>query len=460
MNSATKSLKFRVISAGVWASFVGIAGTVLRFGSSLIMTRLLFPDAFGLLAIGAVTSMLLNLFSDIGIRQFVINHERGHEQKYLDSVWGMSVIRGAMIMLGGIVAAGVIAACNWFGWFGPDSVYGHPDLPAIIAMTSISSLILGFKSPKLYVLERNLDLRKLAYLELAAQLAGTLVTIALAWWWRNVWSVVAGGYITAIVSVLLSFQYANWDLGRLRWDRSIVAEVVRYGRWILLSSATSVIAANLDRLMLGFWVAPAALGLYTLALNIVGMVDGIASRPFMAVAMPAFSEVVRRGDGKLKSVYLRVRLPFDLLTVTAAGAVFATAQLMVQVLYDDRYADAGRSLQILSFSLLFLRYNITGTAHVSLGEPRTASISSVIKLVAIALAIPVGYSLGGYFGAVWAISLHMLPATLYLLWMNGRHGLNDFWFEARMLLAWPAGYALGWVANKLAGPVLSLLGLG
>jgi O-antigen/teichoic acid export membrane protein len=458
VQSNKQSLKFRVLSAGAWASFIGVAGTVLRFGSSLIMTRLLFPDAFGLLAIGSVTAMLLNLFSDIGIRQFVINHERGTDRNYLDTIWGMSVARGAMIMAGAIIAAGAIAVCSWLNWFGPDSVYGHPDLPAIIALTSISSLIVGFKSPKLYVLERSLDLRKLAYVELASQLAGALVTILLAWLWRNVWSVVVGGYIASIATVLLSYHFSKWELGRLRWNREIVSEVVIYGRWILLSSATFVIASNLDRLMLGFWIAPAALGLYALALNIVGIVDGVASRPFMAVAMPAFSEVVRRGDGKLKTVYLKVRMPFDLLTVGAAGFVFATAQLMVEVLYDDRYAEAGRSLQILSFSLLFLRYNITATAHVSLGEPRTASISSVVKLLAIAMAIPIGHSLGGYYGAVWAISLHMLPATFYLFLKNTRHNLNDFWFEARMLAAWPAGFLLGWVANKLSVPVLSMMG--
>lgn len=460
VESPRESLKFRALTAGAWATLIGMAGTAFRFGSSVVMTRLLFPEAFGLLVLGAVTAAILNMLSDIGIKQFVINSERGADQKYLDSIWGISIVRGALITLGGFAAAAVVGIGDHFDWFEAGSVYGHPDLPAVIALTSISSLLAGFRSPRIFVLERSLNLRPVAIVELASQLVGTLATIFLAWLWRDVWSVVVGGYVTAIVSVALSLNCAGGPPGRPRWDHQVVREVVTYGRWILISSVTFVVATNLDRLMLGFWIAPAALGLYALALNIVGIVDAIASRPFLSVAMPAFSEVIRRGDGKLKAVYLKVRMPFDVVTVGAAGFLFATAGLIVSVLYDDRYAEAGRSLQILSFSLLFLRYNVTGAAHVSLGEPKTSSMTSVIKLISIVAAIPVGHALGGYIGAVWAVSLHMLPSTVYLFLMNTRHGLNDFRFEAKMLALWPAGYLAGWVANRASGPILSAVGLG
>ena len=48
------SLKARALHAGMWATVVAIGAAVMRFGSSLIMTRLLVPDVFGVVALATV----------------------------------------------------------------------------------------------------------------------------------------------------------------------------------------------------------------------------------------------------------------------------------------------------------------------------------------------------------------------------------------------------------------------
>ncbi|MGC4029162.1 MAG: oligosaccharide flippase family protein [Steroidobacteraceae bacterium] len=453
------SLKSRTIRAGVWSSLIGFAGTALRFGSSLVMTRLLYPEAFGVFAIASTVLVILTLLSDVGLKQFIVFRPRGNERRYLDTIWSMSALQGTLIAGIAATVAAVVKIGQVYGKFPADSVYAHPDLPLLVALTAISSLIAGFKSPKLALLERNLDLRRVAYIEVLSQLTGTLVTIGLAWLWRDVWSIVVGAWCAAAVSVLLSLFWLEGARGRMRWDAEVAREVIFYGRWILLSSATFVVAGNLDRLLLGVWVTPLLLGIYVLALNISSIVESIITRPFGQVAMPALSEVVRRGDGGLRKAYFKLRLPLDVVTLCAAGFFFAAAPTIIDILYDKRYAEAGRTLQVLSFSLLFVRYGVTATAHVSLGEPRTASISNVIKLCTVALAVPVGNAIGGYYGAVWAIALHMIPSTLYLMLKNRQRELNDFLFEARSLLLWPIGFGAGWLFNMIAWPILHKLGL-
>ena len=69
------SLKQRVLKSGAW-SFAGhCLSQAIRFGSNLIMTRLLAPDAFALMAIATVVMIGLNMFSDLGLRPIVVrNH--------------------------------------------------------------------------------------------------------------------------------------------------------------------------------------------------------------------------------------------------------------------------------------------------------------------------------------------------------------------------------------------------
>lgn len=453
------SLKTRTLRAGLVVALTALASNVLRVGSSLVMTRLLVPEVFGIVALSTAIYVMIGLFSDIGLRQSVVGDQRGEDEQFLDNVWTLHVVRGA----GLAAVAAFIALILWglahAGVFSPDSVYAHPDLPAVLALTGVTSIWAGFWSIKIFVLERRLDFRASGYLELSGQVAGTVSTIVLAYYWRSIWAIVAGMHIGILVNVLLSHRMAPGRLPVFRWDKQTIKGVVRYGRWILFSSVAYVVATNLDRTLLGVLVTPTALGLYGLAANIVLACESVIGRPFHQLGMPAIAEAVRSGHAELRTLTLRFRRLNDLISVGLAGFLFAVGQLVIDVLYDPRYAAAGKVLSILSFSLVFARYNTLVQIHLAVGDPKTGSWLNSTRAVSIAVLLPLGYTLLGLEGALWAISLHMLPATMVILARNQKHGLNDFGFEARMLLAWPAGAAVGWAGAWLARPVLDYLGV-
>jgi O-antigen/teichoic acid export membrane protein len=452
------TLRSRAVRAGIWAGFIGIAGTVMRLASSLIMTRLLAPEAFGLIALSGVVYTIITLLSDIGLRQSVVSNGRGGERAFLDTIWCLSAVRGAIISgVSGLVAIGLYFGAH-AGWFTEGSVYTDPLLPPVLFFMATTSLVLGFKSPKMYLLERELDLKPLAYIELVAQAVGAVVTVAIAWHWQSVWSIIIAAYVSALITVWLSLYWLPGPIGRMTWEKGAAREIVSYGRWILLSSAIYVFASNADRLLLGVWLTPAALGIYALALNLLQTFEGIVSRPFVTVTMPALSEVARRGVSDFSKAYFRVRLPFDLATVGGAGLLFATGQMLVDIVYDPRYMSAGSTLQILSFSLLFTRYGLATQAHLALGVPQTGSWQGIVGLISIIVFVPIGHAVGGYEGAMWAISLHMVPVVVLIFWINRRFGLNNFRFEILTLLAWPAGYAIGLLGNGVVKQLIKWTG--
>ena len=460
MSATQPSLRRRALTAGLWATLTGFAGIGLRFGSSLIMTRLLVPEAFGILALAIVLSVVIALLSDIGLRQYVIAKDDGNHPAVLGVILSLSAIRGAVIALVTAIVAGVIVLLAHAGVFKPDSVYAHPDMPIVLALMGSTAVILGFKSPNMLLLDRNLDLRKLGYIDLGTQVVVTIASVALAFVWRNVYSMIAGIMIGSVATVVLSIIWVPGPPYRFLWDRRIAGELMRFGRWILLSSLAFVLAQNADRLLLGNWISAVELGLYMVALNLLMSVEQIISRPFVAVALPAFSEVIRRNDGSMRAVYFKTRMPLDLAAVTAAGMLFATGQFIVDVLYDPRYQAAGRTLQVLSFGLFFTRYNLAVAAHNALMEPHVQSWVNVTKLVSIVVLIPIGQAIAGFEGAIWAIALHMAPAMLLTWWHNRRHQLVDIRFELKSVLCWPVGYGVGllgvWMVKTLFPSLLTL----
>lgn len=461
MSTTQSSLGRRALFAGLWAILTGFAGTGLRFGSSLIMTRLLVPEAFGILALAIVLSVVIALLSDIGLRQYVIAKDDGNRPEVLGVILSLSALRGLVIAIVTAMVAGVIVLLARVGVFMPDSVYAHPDMPVVLALMGATAIVLGFKSPNMLLLDRNLDLRKIGLIELATQFVTTVASIVLAYYWRNVYSMIAGIIVGSFATVILSIVWVEGPRYQFLWDRKIAGELIRFGRWILLSTLAFVLAQNADRLLLGNWISAAELGLYAVALNLLTSVEQLMSRPFTAVALPAFSEVVRRNDGSMRAIYFRTRLPLDLAAVTAAGLLFATGQFLVDVLYDPRYQAAGRTLQILSFGLIFTRYNIAVAVHNAMMEPQVQSWTNLTKLISIVVLIPIGQAIAGFEGAIFAIALHMAPAMLLTWWHNRRHGLVDVPFELKTLLCWPVGYAVGlfgvWLLKTSFPGLLSLL---
>src|SRR5688572_13860724 len=94
-----RSLRQLAIRATVWTIAATYAGQALRLASNLILTRLLFPEAFGVMAILLLILQSLNLFSDIGIQQSLILHPLGVERRFCNTAWTLQIVRGVCLWL-------------------------------------------------------------------------------------------------------------------------------------------------------------------------------------------------------------------------------------------------------------------------------------------------------------------------------------------------------------------------
>ena len=75
------------------------AAQVMRLASNLILTRLLFPEAFGLMALVSVFMMGLQQFSDVGVTPAILQSRRGDERDFLNTAWTIQAVRGAGLWL-------------------------------------------------------------------------------------------------------------------------------------------------------------------------------------------------------------------------------------------------------------------------------------------------------------------------------------------------------------------------
>ena len=71
-----------------------LIGTVIRFGSNLVLTHLLVPEYFGVMAIVNVTLVGLHMFSDLGVGTAIIQSEHGDQPCFLRTAFSLQVSAG------------------------------------------------------------------------------------------------------------------------------------------------------------------------------------------------------------------------------------------------------------------------------------------------------------------------------------------------------------------------------
>lgn len=420
------SLRRRAIFAGAWNLGALVTSQFIRLGGNLIMARLLMPEMFGIMVIATTVSVVLHLLSDVGLRQNIIQSPRGDEPAFLNTLWTVQIIRGFILFASTLMIAG-------FAWFAQvielwpaNSTYAAPELPLVLALTGFSAIIYGFQSTKVDVAVRDFQQKKVVLAEFASQIAGLLMMLAIGYFTRSIWALVGAGLISTLVMTVLGHLWFSGPRNRLHWDRAALQELVVFGRWMLLSSAVGVLAMNGDRIWFGGSMSASELGVYSIAVLIVGALQQGMQRLVGAVALPAFGEAARTHDtARLHRLYNRFKLMFDLASLFLCGLFWTVSPLLINLLYDQRYADAGNMLSILSLSFFTYRFVVSHQAWLALGLTKYQAMDNIIRVVSLWVLLPLLLAIGGVNYAIWGVALHALPTLVLVVYVNRKVGLFD-----------------------------------
>jgi len=390
-----------------------------------------------------MVTVILSMLSDFGVSHNIVQSRRGDDPAFLDTAWVFQIVRGVVLWSVALLLAVTLHLANLGGMLPAKSAYASPELPLVIAISSFSAVISGFQSTKMPTAPRSFEQKRVNEIALIGQIAGLIIMIAIGVMTRSIWALVAAGLVASLTPTVLSHTRMRGHPNRLRWEKDALRELIGFGKWAFVSSVFTVLAANGDRLMLGGLVEADVLGMYAIAALIVGAIEGGLLGLFGAISLPALSEIARNDPSRLRKVYYKLRVPGDLVLLFLAGLLFATGQLVIDVLYDPRYSAAGRMLQVLALSLITARYVVAYQIYLAVGKPRYLAMINVVRCASLFALVPSLYHFGSTQAAIWGIALHGLAMVPFVLGFNARLGVNDWRRELLVLIALPAGYLCG-----------------
>ncbi len=405
-------LRKRVFQSGS-VTFVGYGlGQALRFGGNLVLTRLLFPEAFGMMAILQIVIYALHMLTDVGIETSIVQKDRGSHPDFLNTAWTIQTLRGLLIWIGLCFLALPIA-----------HFYHEPKLSGMLVVVGLSSVISGFNSTKLYTAQRNLEAGRITLIELGSSAAGLFCTIILAWLMASVWALVLGNLLTSMMKMLSSHVFLHGVSNRFRWERDSLNQLRGFGRWIMTSSILTFLSVEGGRLLISALLDVRQLALFTLANTMSLMFWQAIFQLSTKVFFPAYSEVYRTNPRRLESVLFKSRL--ILMAPSFAIAVifiFFGTQLM-QLLYDQRYHGSGEMLVVLAAgTLVNFIWGSYSSAIWAMGKVATMTGLTTIQIACQFSAMYFGYHFWGEAGIIFGIALAywlIYPAYAYVAHRNG-----------------------------------------
>ncbi len=388
------SLVSRVLRGGALSLASNLASQVLRFASNLVLTRLLFPEAFGLMAIAQSILAAARLLSDVGLTQSIIRSARGDDQVFCDTVWTLNILKdGALCLM--LCAIAPLAA----------RVYHQPMLSSLVPAMAATILLGAFNATKLALVNRRLALGRLIPIELGAQLTGIVVMIGWALVDRTPWALVAGNWANTLVLLACSHLALEGPRNRFAWDRLAIREVLGFGAWVMVSSMVTFLLGEGSNLLNGWLVGARAVGFIglstTLALVAWSTIQVISGRVFF----PAYAEVWRDRPQDLFRVVARARQA-QLAAGCSVALVFVFfAQGLIQFFYDPRYHLVGALLQIQAVGTLFAFVSSSYSGVLwAIGKGNLNAIVVGFQAAALFVLLVLGSHFGGLLGLMTASS--------------------------------------------------------
>lgn len=414
------SLQGRIIRNASWIAIGYGADVVIRFLSSLIITRLLDPSAYGLIATVSVIMTVVFMLSDLGLRQVVVTSDRSDEPAFLRTIWTIQVLRGIVLLV-------VIGLVAWLwhvmqvsGWIARDSSYADPVLPGLLAMTGGTLAAMGFASINVFRLERHLDQGAVTRVDIGSRLVMTGLTVALVFWLRSVWGIVIAMVLGTAFRSVMTLVSLPGPAMKFRFDRADLVGILTHSRWIALSSGLGVLTSTSDKLVIGYAFGMGPLGVYAVAFALTDSLNAIITRFQTSMGISVMRALDDKPEDERRAAFYRFRRPIELYCLAAGLGLVFFGPLFFQIMYDPRYHEAGHFASLLGVG--FILNPLSFSSNFALGRKRFKYMSFVVGLRTIVFFIGMGLAawLHSMELAVIAVALARLPEYLgYFLVRRG-----------------------------------------
>jgi PST family polysaccharide transporter len=406
-----KKKSHKTITATLWSAFGVYTNRFLTLLIAAVLSRLLTPEDFGIIAMVTVISGFMSIFADAGIGSAVVQF-RDFKVKDHQSLFSLSLLLG--LLLAGLLAFGSSFVAVFFD---------NPDLRKVAAVMALAFPCSTLGIVPRGMLQREMRFREVAVVNVATAFVAGLIGIVMAFTGWGYWALVAKTLSYNFLSSL-SFLILAKLAPVPRWNVAVIRKIFGYSGNLTLFSTINYWARNLDNLLIGKFLGTAPLGFYNRAYQLMMLPLSMLTSVISPVLHSALAE--RQND--IPAMYRGYRKVIRLIALASIpGMTFAVimAPELIRVVWGDQWDQTIPIFAILGLNGLFQPImSTTGTVFLARNKAHWLFLCGVISTIlycsGIVLGLPYGI-IGVAAGYTIASNLFVLP-LMFFVFVKLLHG--------------------------------------
>lgn len=351
---------------------------------------------------------LFSLLADLGVSNFIVQAE----DFTANHLGGLLLACGSTSLL---LGTGVVFISPWV------SAYYHAPallqlLPAMAFLISVTALGQIYSA----LLQREMRFRAIAIGEASASLTSLLVSVALALYEQGVWALIFGQWVATLERTICFWAASNSSL-RPKMPRNLreLKASLRFGSFQMGERLLNYAGWNIDKLIVGRLLGDSAVGIYSVAYQLVMRPFSILNPVFTRVALPLLARI-NNDDLRLQRGYLQLSRTIAAVSFPIYILMSVCSEAIIALLLGSKWTEAASLLRMLSvLGFVFALGNPIGILILAKGRAEIGFYYNIVAVITYSLCIFTGgqFGLQGVaIGFIFAATFVLFPLEFLLRW--------------------------------------------
>jgi len=365
----------KTIEGTVWSYLAEIIAKVISPLSFIILTKILSPEAYGIVAVATTLLMFIDIICDLGTSKVIIQID---EKNYQDFHYSCNAAFLINIGIGIILFILTELFANQIADY-----YSQPKSAIVIRVMAIQILSYSLSSIQNSLLRKSLNFRFLFWLRLITIACPIVIAIPIAFMGGGLWALVISSCTGSILQCIVLWTYSDWKPTR-NCGKKHFTSLLGKSIWNTINQLVVWLPISFDTYLVAKYIDVSNLGLYTSARGLFTAASGLILSPFLPVIFSSLSKISDLSRFE-QMTYIAQKILFT-IAVFCAVFVFLFSDYLIPILFDNAWSGINGLIKII---FVIMGYEYFGSIILeSLRAKGMFKQIALVSMLSLFLVIP------------------------------------------------------------------------
>ena len=402
-------LNTKIVKATKWSSITEVVAKLITPITSIVLARLLTPEAFGVVATLTMVITFAEIFTDAGFQKYLIQHEFvddiDKDQSTNVAFWSNLIMSLLIWLIIGIFDDPLAA------------MVGNPGLGHVLTIACVSIPLAAFSSIQMALYKRDLDFKTLFKVRIVGICIPLLVTVPLAFYLRSYWALVIGTIATNCANAVLLTVFSNWK-PRFFYSFAKLKEMFSFSAWSVVEAVSIWLTGYVDVFIIGVYLNEYYLGLYKTSMTVVGQIMGLITAATTPILFSSLSRLQDDNEG-FKDLFLKFQKLVGILVIPIGVGIFCYSDLITKILLGNQWLQASSFIGLwgLTSAITIVLSHFSSEVYRAKGRPKLSVLAQFLHLIVLwpTVFISVKYGFETLYTARSLVRFELIAVNLFIM---------------------------------------------